>query len=62
MQDMLTDSFEPFIDKLILSIDRKITANRERLRKSPHLAATGNYRTSFINRQEVLKAFRTGMN
>ena len=61
MQDMLTDSFEPFIDKLILSIDRKITANREQLRKAPHLAATGNYRTSFINRQEVLKAFREGI-
>ncbi len=55
MSDMLKNSFEPFINKFLDALDKKIDYNRERVSKKSWL--TGFIRTEYINRREVYKAF-----
>lgn len=55
LSDLLKDSFEPFIDKFLDALDKKIDYNRERVSKKSWL--TGFIRTEYINRNEVYQAF-----
>lgn len=55
MSDILKNSFEPFINKFLDALDKKIDYNRERVSKKSWL--TGFIRTEYINRREVYKAF-----
>ena len=55
LSDMLKNSFEPFIDKFLDTLDKKIDYNRKRVSKKSWL--TGFIRTEYINRNEVYKAF-----
>ncbi len=55
MSDLLKDSFQPFIDKFLDALDKKIDHNRERVAEKSWL--TGFIRTKYINRAEVYQAF-----
>ena len=55
MSDIVKDSFEPFIDKFLDALDKKIDQNRERVAKKPRMS--GFIRTEYINRNEVCRAF-----
>lgn len=55
MSQVIKDSFEPFIDKLLDTLDDKIDYNRKRVAEKSWLS--GFLRTNYINRNEVYKAF-----
>lgn len=55
MSDLLKDSFQPFIDKFLDALDKKIDHNRERVAEKSWL--TGFIRTKYINQAEVYQAF-----
>lgn len=55
MSGLLKDSFQPFIDKFLDALDKKIDHNRERIAERSWLS--GFLRTEYINRAEVYQAF-----
>lgn len=59
LSDMLKNSFEPFIDKFMDTLDTKINQNRERVAVNPQ--ELGLIRTNYIDRDSVYNAFQNAI-
>lgn len=59
LSDILKDSFEPFIEKFMDALDKKIDHNRELIAENPWQA--GLIRTNYIDRESVYSAFQNAI-